>query len=972
MARLGQLTKEKIAHEIGYSAWLSRFVEVEYVADDGEARFCCIAHKEETSSCHFNINNGLWKCQSAACGEAGDAIDFYFWAKGCKTKHEALHQLALELGILRPLADAEVEGYHQRLFSSPALLQRAEEMFSLQPETLKRFKIGYVSRGENEPGRFTIPIWGESRVWEDIRLYNRQAERKVIHWASGHGAPRIFPLQTLLDEPVVFFLAGEKDAMRAQQNGLRAITVTAGEGVLPDNFAHLFRGKTVYVCFDIDAAGHKASRKVAQRLATVCKAVYVIRLPSEGLPANGDYTDWCEAGHTKEEWEAVVAAAEKIESVAGQFHEPDATVEPREITFRDLQSNDLYGVPVRFLAHAMGKSHGLASYQVPTEVLIDCPRNQGKMCTKCELYRMDAAEKPWTIPLSYRNEKSLQMFRVSETEQNQAFRKLLGISRRCEEVQIASVKRQNIQHLLLSPAVELAQMREDYNGLVTAYYHGEPITDNRDYWFAGHLQADPKTQGAVLNLYDAEPARSAIENFVVNEAVYEAIEWFQPRNGETVADHFQSLHRVIEEDTGIWGQFGIQQAVLECIYSVLEFSVGSHLIENGWVEVLVIGDTGTGKSTCAKRIMQMVNVGELISGETVSAAGLVGGIEFIDRIPVTKWGALPRNHGGFVVLDEIDALQTKNKDIISQLTALRSSGMAEITKIHNAKTPTKVRLLWLTNPQEGRAIATYNGACRAIEAVINSRQDVARFSKAYAVASESVDIATITQPRPRQQRDGVRRHFNNLAILVWSLQPDQVEFTEDAQFLLRQQTEVLTLKYSEAIPLLEKGRAFDKLAKLSVPIAALSGAFRTAGEKVSLVVDTPHVAYAVWHLQSVYDGKEMGYAAFSAMEKEKSFIPDEAAVLNALGQVVSVPRAALVRQLLSQSNLTRNLMEELIGERFAAHALWSILIANNCLTHARGLETAGKTAPFCELLERIMGQERQQSGQPRKKAPVHL
>ncbi len=126
--------------------------------------------------------------------------------------------------------------------------------------------------------------------------------------------------------------------------------------------------------------------------------------------------------------------------------------------------------------------------------------------------------------------------------------------------------------------------------------------------------------------------------------------------------------------------------------------------------------------------MQMVNVGELISGETVSTAGLIGGIEFIDRIPITKWGALPRNHCGFVVLDEIDEMQKKNKDIISQLTALRSSGMAEITKIHNAKTPTKVRLLWLTNPQEGRAIASYNGACRAIDGVINSRQDVARFT----------------------------------------------------------------------------------------------------------------------------------------------------------------------------------------------------------------------------------------------------
>ena len=134
MARLGQLVKEKISRELGYSAWLSRFVDIEYTSDDGEARFCCVAHKEETSSCHFNINSGLWKCQSASCGEAGDAIDLYYWAKGCKTKGEAVRQLALELGLLRPIADKEVEGYHHRLLTSPALLQRAQEMFRLLPK----------------------------------------------------------------------------------------------------------------------------------------------------------------------------------------------------------------------------------------------------------------------------------------------------------------------------------------------------------------------------------------------------------------------------------------------------------------------------------------------------------------------------------------------------------------------------------------------------------------------------------------------------------------------------------------------------------------------------------------------------------------------------------------------------------------------------------------------------------------------
>ena len=338
----------------------------------------------------------------------------------------------------------------------------------------------------------------------------------------------------------------------------------------------------------------------------------------------------------------------------------------------------------------------------------------------------------------------------------------------------------------------------------------------------------------------------------------------------------------------------------------------------------------------------------------VSVAGLIGGIEFIDRIPVTKWGALPRNHGGIVVLDEIDEMAKQRKDITGQLTALRSSGVAEITKIHNARTPCRVRLVWLTNPVDGRLIASYNGACRAIEGVIENRQDVARFTKCYAVASDSVDVKTITQGRQRLIRDGVRRHFNNLAILTWSLTPEQVRFSDDAQEWLRRETERLILKYNETIPLLERGRAYDKLAKLSVPIAVLSAAFIEDGETVRLQVELPHVQYAIRHLEGIYDGGEMGYGAFSEIETARSRIGNEKEVLKALQLVTTVDQDALVRYLLTSSTLKRSHLEEFIGDRMTAAGVWSVLLAQNCIQHVRAQDAAAKTRAFAELLERLL------------------
>jgi hypothetical protein len=958
MARLAQLCKERIQKTDGYEKWAARYVRIDSVSDTGEAGFFCIAHdNKNTRSASFNIHTGLWKCQSLACNAEGDVIDLYRIHHGIEGNGEAIRKLALELGIIGEISDAIVRQHHDFLFSKPKVLQGCCEMLGLKASTLRHFQIGYMRR-DPHLSRITIPIKSEGGEWVDVRLYNRNDERsKMLHWAEGHGAVRFFPIEHQRDYEVLVGFEGEKDAMRAWEFGIHsAFAFTGGAGKVPDNAHELFKGKIVYLCYDIDEAGKKGVEKAAQKLAVSAQAVSIVTLPSEGLPSNGDFSDWVNLGHDMAAWNALVEQAVKVEAAPGArlVEEWDENEVVHEVSFRDLDTLNVFGQQVKFLGHAMGKSHGLTSYQVPTELIVDCPRNQKKLCDHCSIFEMNADEKPWRVPINYRSEKTLQMFRVSEEQQNMAVKRILGVHKRCEVVRIQTAKRQSIQHLLISPPVELSQMREDYNGIRKAYYHGDPIGDNHDYWFRGSVQADPKSQEMILNLHHAEPARNALDNFIMNDEVLDAIEWFQPGQGETVAEHLTKLHAYIEQDTGIWGQYDLQQVVLDTIYSALEFQCGNRQIENGWVETLIIGDTGMAKSTLARRMMQMIDVGEFISAENVSLAGLIGGIEFIDKVPITKWGALPRNHRGFVVLDEIDEMQRKNRDITSQLTALRSSGRAEITKIHNAKTPAMVRMTWITNPEDGRTIASYNGACRAIEGVIRSRQDIARFTKSIAIASESASVEVITQLRERNERPGVRRHFNNLAILVWSLQRDQVTFTEEAQKLLQRETIRLTGKYHESIPLMEKGRAFDKLAKLSVPIAALSGNFRETEGKMVLYVGIGHVQYAIAHLERCYDDVAMGYDQYSQVEYARQTIPNETAVIAAIESCVSVSKEVILRHFLTHNRLTRGHVEELLGDRLAAQILWSCLLANNCLIHGGSSDSATKTKAFAALIERLL------------------
>ena len=55
---------------------------------------------------------------------------------------------------------------------------------------------------------------------------------------------------------------------------------------------------------DNDAPGRKYAEAVAQNLLQVAKSVKVVQLPN--LPEGGDLSDWLDAGHTSEEFFALV------------------------------------------------------------------------------------------------------------------------------------------------------------------------------------------------------------------------------------------------------------------------------------------------------------------------------------------------------------------------------------------------------------------------------------------------------------------------------------------------------------------------------------------------------------------------------------------------------------------------------------------------------------------------------------------
>lgn len=959
--------------DLGYAEWYSRFVRLQPVNDSGEARFGCIVHEDTSPSASLNINTGLWKCFVPSCGAAGDCIDFYKHYHHLESTGETIQKLALDLKIIHLIDDLLIDQLTQNLNDKEQGLQLACYTFGVSPETLTRHRIGLDLR--NGEVRFTIPVKGPSGLWEDIRRYNSAYKAKCKSWAEGHGGARFFPRENALPGKRVILFEGEKDTLRALDLGIdEAVTSTGGAGALPEDYRTRLKDSLVYVCYDIDAAGKTGARKAANKLATCAANVFLVHLPPEGLPEKGDFSDWVNQGGTLDQFETLLANSEEIDIQATRQRWNDNPTrestreappeEPDVPTVRFLELNDptLFGKPVRFLAHCIGSSVGMTEFQAPLEVGVICSQDQ-KYCKRCtfgqqkdDVFVYLQEDAPWPRQIDLKHEGSLQLYRCSQQAHNAAMKRFLGIPDRCYAVSVAELTRQPVQQLLLSQPVELSVMREPDESRRLAFYHAARIQDNLDYWFYGYIQADPKTRETIINIYRAEPAKSVIEDFTVDERVRGALQYFTPHPEHTIQAHFDRLHRVIEDDIGIYGRYELQQAVLETIFSPLEFEFGDKPIDTGWIEQLLIGDTRTGKSKAVQGMMRMINVGEFISCENTSAAGLIGGIQYIEKVGVPYWGAWPRNNGGFLVLDEIDELSKKRKDdIIEQLSYIRSQGVAEIQKIVTARTQARVRSIWITNPVGGREIASFSGAVRAIDGVFSSRQDIARFTKAVAVSTEDIPIERITADRARIQDEAVRAHFNALAMLVWSLQRHQVHFTLTAQAFLRNEAKRLTEKYHAGTPLIEKGSCLDKLAKLTCPIAALCASFREENEELILICDLEHAIYAVWHLEQTYDHPNMAYDKLSIMEQARMTIPDVDEVRATLTRECypACDTNTIVSWMLSQAYLTRYEFSELIGDAMTAHRLWATLMRNHCIYKEGRRDSYTKSPAFVTLLNQF-------------------
>lgn len=322
--------------------------------------------------------------------------------------------------------------------------------------------------------------------------------------------------------------------------------------------------------------------------------------------------------------------------------------------------------------------------------------------------------------------------------------------------------------------------------------------------------------------------------------------------------------------TFIYGRQDLHLILDLAYHSPLRFKYDGKLIKKAYPEVMVLGDTRSGKTQCAEALVSHYGVGICAGGESMSFAGLIGGCQQLGKHWTVSWGKIPQNNRRLVIIDEAGGLSESD---IAKMSSVRSQGKAEITKIQYQATEALTRLIWLANPRDSMTVNEFSSGIDVVKSLIPFPEDIARFDAIMILSKDEVKFSDMAT----RDRVKVSHVFNtslchDLILWAWCREVNEIEITKEAETACYELAEKMCKKYCSDFTLVNDAEMRVKLARLGTALAARL--YSTPDGK-KLVVFPAHIKYVYDFLNRIYDSKYFQYDQWSVNQVAGSKIINE-------------------------------------------------------------------------------------------------
>ncbi len=236
-----------------------------------EWRGACPIHRGSRDSFAMNALNGTWYCHSA-CQRGGDLFELEALLTGAQPERVR----STILGLVEGKRDQNDHNVEKRIVA---------EYSYTDPNGVLLYQC---VRFEPKDFRQRRPDGKGGWIWklDDVETV-------------------LYHLPQAVAANVVYIVEGEKDVHTLESLGVVATCNPMGAGKWRAHYAKSLRGKIVIIVPDNDDPGRKHAAAVADSLLGVAASVRIVEIG----PAGKDVSDFAAAGGTRDQLEAVAAAA---------------------------------------------------------------------------------------------------------------------------------------------------------------------------------------------------------------------------------------------------------------------------------------------------------------------------------------------------------------------------------------------------------------------------------------------------------------------------------------------------------------------------------------------------------------------------------------------------------------------------------------------------------------------------------------
>ncbi|MHB1166972.1 MAG: DNA primase small subunit domain-containing protein [Carboxydocellales bacterium] len=536
----------------------------------------------------------------------------------------------------------------------------------------------------------------------------------------------------------------------------------------------------------------------------------------------------------------------------------------------------LAGKLIKTKVMVAGKKH--TPYIVPKKVEYYCWGHKNCKRNYCPLY--DISSHTIYRDLGVHDRELIQMVGVGDDNIKAIIKELSGIPD-CKRYEIEVVESTNVEELLVIPMADTASTKgvENPEGkyVLRRVYAvgGTRINENKYYEISGYVYPHPKNQESTVIIKDAEPLQDVVEAFKLTSEVKAMLQALKPSDyqgatieeklGAVCSDLTYNVTGIVERDEVLLGVLLVMHSVLRIIIPWDKDPI------RGWAELMLVGDTATGKSALVRKLLEFVGLGTMVNAESTSRTGLTykmeqsgsGGAWYI------VWGAWPLADKELIWVDEATGIE---KDEYGEMTLARSEGKLEVKRAVTAETACRVRAILSGNVPKGRRLGDYGQGVESLKDIFNN-EDIRRFDFAAFMRSTDVDAELYNKSLPIYPQSITAETLKNSVLFAWSRKPDEIIFDPDALDTILEVATDLSKVYGAAndIPLVSPADQRNKIARLSTALAALTHSTDESGERI--VVYPGHVEFIGMYLKALYNAPGCGlnyYAKLAIKEEELS------------------------------------------------------------------------------------------------------